>query len=46
LLIAAAGLASTVGGPVLIWSPTTAAGTFNFGILTAGQAVSQTSTGE
>src|SRR5690349_19176377 len=44
LLIPAAGLASTGGGPVLIWSPTTSAGTYSYGILNAGQTASVTFT--
>jgi hypothetical protein len=44
LLIPAAGLASTSGGPLLIWSPTTSAGTYSYGTVAAGQTVSQTFT--
>src|SRR5690349_2018212 len=44
LLIPATGAAATSGGPVLIWSPTTSAGTYSFGTLDAGQTASQTFT--
>ena len=44
LLIPAAGLASTAGGPALILSPTTSTGTYNYGTLDAGQTASQTFT--
>src|ERR1700751_2608769 len=41
-LIPAAGVGRLGRGPVLIWSPTPSAGTYNFGTLDAGQTVSQT----
>src|SRR5215470_11589884 len=44
LLIPAAGLASTSSTVVLIWSPTTSAGTYNYGTLNPGQTASQTLT--
>jgi hypothetical protein len=44
LLGPAVGGASASGTPVLFWSPTTSAGTYNYGTLNAGQTASQTFT--
>jgi hypothetical protein len=41
LLGPAAGMASASGGPVLGWSPTTSAGTFDYGTVNAGSTTSQ-----
>ena len=44
LLGPAVGRASASGVPVIFWSPTTSAGTYNYGTLNAGQTASQTFT--
>jgi hypothetical protein len=41
LLGPATGVARASGAPVLSWAPTTSAGTYNYGTLTAGQTLSQ-----